>query len=396
MRLFWTGLYRWQTTRLTEQYGNNRLQLFSAAVLCNILTGFTVIMLITLLFFGFLAPETIEPQARIFFVPLEVFLVTVFISAYIFILNGRYSVGRAIVSFVIVGVTIICVLITGGFPHSVVTPVLVIVPVVVFMLHGSQAGVRMAIIMPLFISAQWLFAELGWLVLPDITSLSSPVINKTLVAVVTYGAVVSVVASYQFQNVLLRKKLAEEQNSLEHQANTDVLTGLRNSRYFYSHLERTIVNVKKDKTRFAILFLDLDGFKKINDSLGHPGGDEVLQIVAKRLQKCVRPGDLVARMGGDEFAVLMTTIDREYAIEDLRDRLRHAITQPIVFDGTEYQVGTSIGSSVYPDVALSAQNLLKSADQAMYRDKLRKLAREMRDVEEAVDVELDGGNVRAA
>jgi diguanylate cyclase (GGDEF)-like protein len=101
-------------------------------------------------------------------------------------------------------------------------------------------------------------------------------------------------------------------------------------------------------------------------------------------------------MGGDEFAVLMTTIDREYAIEDLRDRLRHAITQPIVFDGTEYQVGTSIGSSVYPDVALSAQNLLKSADQAMYRDKLRKLAREMRDVEEAVDVELDGGNVRAA
>jgi len=114
-----------------------------------------------------------------------------------------------------------------------------------------------------------------------------------------------------------------------------------------------------------------------------------LITVAERLLECAGENDVVARMGGDEFAVLMKSMQSPDDIEKLSDKLRQNITKAIMVDGMECHVGTSIGFSVYPDVVSSAQELLKCADHAMYRDKLRKLAREMRQVDSK---DKDGAN----
>jgi diguanylate cyclase (GGDEF)-like protein len=295
-----------------------------------------------------------------------------------------------------VAISLFGIFITGGFPGSVVVPVLIALPVVVFLLYGSKAGTGTAMVIPLLMVVQWVLVETGLLSLPDITSLTSQVANKIVVVVITYGTVVSVVASYQYQNALLRSELNSERASLARQANRDGLTDLYNSHHFYSELERCDLLSFEEKAGLAVLFLDLDNFKQINDSFGHPVGDGVLQQVANRLRECVRFNETIARMGGDEFAILVKGVDNRRAIDELCNRLRHAINRPIVLDGVEYQIGTSIGSASFLETSDNVQDLLQSADHAMYRDKLKKTSRRMAGLEKPLPRDSVETDVAAA
>jgi diguanylate cyclase (GGDEF)-like protein len=162
---------------------------------------------------------------------------------------------------------------------------------------------------------------------------------------------------------------AEEQ--LRQAAVHDALTGLPNRNSLATRLEHAIVRVNRSGDRLALLFIDLDRFKKVNDTLGHAAGDEVLRQAAARIRACVRQVDTVARLGGDEFVVLLETEVNPDTPGIIGERIRAGFASPFDWKGTEVRCGASVGVSLYPDHARDSDALIASADQAMYRVKAR-------------------------
>ncbi len=152
-------------------------------------------------------------------------------------------------------------------------------------------------------------------------------------------------------------------------AQFDQLTGLANRSLFLDYLQRTITRADRNHQPVAILFLDLDRFKIINDTHGHDVGDQLLVTVAERLRNCVRASDLVARLGGDEFTVVVEGISDPNILSHFCDRILLALKEPVRVSGLELTVNASIGLSIYPSDADNLEDLLKSADTAMYRAK---------------------------
>ena len=163
------------------------------------------------------------------------------------------------------------------------------------------------------------------------------------------------------------RKLKEEQ--IHSMAYYDELTGLANRRLLLDRLKQALANAHYHKHKMGLLFLDLDFFKRINDSLGHQAGDEVLQQIARRLEQSVREGDSVARLCGDEFLVLVPEVESLHLLEALAARLISVLTKPLNVQQNHLVVSTSIGISVFPGDGETPEMLLKHADTAMYRAK---------------------------
>jgi diguanylate cyclase (GGDEF)-like protein len=151
-------------------------------------------------------------------------------------------------------------------------------------------------------------------------------------------------------------------------ATHDSLTGLPNRKYFHDHLAETITSAERDKKTFAMLFLDLDGFKAINDALGHGVGDQIIEITARRLERCIRKGDLVARVGGDEFIVLLRDIIL-FDVSKVAEKFIEALSEPFVIAGNTLRITISIGVAMYPQDGMDANALINNADNAMYETK---------------------------
>ncbi|MGW4641432.1 putative bifunctional diguanylate cyclase/phosphodiesterase [Sphaerisporangium sp. NPDC004334] len=151
----------------------------------------------------------------------------------------------------------------------------------------------------------------------------------------------------------------------DHQAMHDGLTSLPNRKLLIVRTEEALAEARED-VRVGLLLLDLDRFKEVNDTLGHPVGDRLLQIVAHRLTHSVRPGDVVARLGGDEFAVLLPTVRDATAAREVAARLRVALTEPVRLEGMTFDLDASIGIALYPDHAPDFELLLQRSDVAMY------------------------------
>lgn len=163
-----------------------------------------------------------------------------------------------------------------------------------------------------------------------------------------------------------RKKESERDH---HLAYHDVLTNLPNRTHFLGMQQQAISHAKRTQHMLATLFLDLDKFKPVNDKLGHHTGDQLLSAVAERLRSAVRQGDIVARFGGDEFAILLTDLpDREVATV-LAQKLIDTLSRPFVLRGQKINIGASIGIAVYPDDGENPETLLMNADKAMYQAK---------------------------
>jgi diguanylate cyclase (GGDEF)-like protein len=156
---------------------------------------------------------------------------------------------------------------------------------------------------------------------------------------------------------------------LAHAAQHDFLTGLPNRMLFNDRVNQAIALAPRHMKKVAVLFLDLDGFKHINDSLGHPIGDKLLQSIAKRLVDCVRGSDTVSRQGGDEFVVLLSETDESEDAAITSRRILKDVAEPHNIDPHDLHVTASIGVSVYPDDGLDAETLIKNADTAMYQAK---------------------------
>ena len=199
--------------------------------------------------------------------------------------------------------------------------------------------------------------------------------------------------------------LADAQRKLAHLAYHDPLTDLPNRLKFSEQLERTLAEAERNDAAAAVLFVDVDDFKLVNDSLGHAVGDELLRTLAGRLQQAVRQGDMVARLGGDEFLVLLsmpgesdTSIVRS-AAEETAARIRAIVSRPAEAGGVEVFVSASVGIALFPQDATVGEELLKHADIEMYRAK--QVGREsqraaVRDSDEATDRLAVAGRLRGA
>lgn len=170
----------------------------------------------------------------------------------------------------------------------------------------------------------------------------------------------------QVQNITLQKK-AEER--LRHMAYHDPLTGLANRNKLEQFINQILAQSRRHQESFALLFIDLDRFKNINDTIGHEAGDLLLQIIADRLKGAIRNTDLVARLGGDEFVIVVTDVHKSESVAVIAHKILESVMQAVIVKGQELYITTSIGISLYPFDGQNMQTLMKNADLALYRAK---------------------------
>jgi diguanylate cyclase (GGDEF)-like protein/PAS domain S-box-containing protein len=170
----------------------------------------------------------------------------------------------------------------------------------------------------------------------------------------------------QINDLTERKRVEDE---LAHLAHHDALTGVANRTLLAEEVERAIALARRHQRRLAVVFIDLDYFKHINDSIGHEAGDTVLKTIAVRLSGAVRESDIVGRMGGDEFVVVLSEVEDTHDVLALTDKLRTECGRPVALDGHEIQLAASMGVSLFPDDAQDFRTLLRFADSALYHAK---------------------------
>lgn len=179
----------------------------------------------------------------------------------------------------------------------------------------------------------------------------------------------------QISNQLLERTLRyaierkQTEQYLARLAHYDQLTDIPNRILFRDRLEHALNLATRDKTTFALMFIDLNGFKQVNDNFGHDVGDGIIRVCAERLSLCLRRSDLVARMGGDEFTLLLSHIENNTDVARIAEKIIALISEPAEINGYEVVVGCSIGIAVYPQGGRDAESLLKNADMAMYKAK---------------------------
>ncbi|HJW57143.1 MAG TPA: diguanylate cyclase [Burkholderiaceae bacterium] len=171
----------------------------------------------------------------------------------------------------------------------------------------------------------------------------------------------------QAATAIERKRLHAE---LLRAARYDELTGLPNRRLFSDRAQLVLSRCRRKQARFALLYLDIDNFKQVNDTLGHEAGDLLLQEVARRLSHCIRAEDTVARLGGDEFVMLLEDIHSATDAASVASKIRQAVQTPIHLTGQALYTVASIGIAVYPEDGVETSHLLRHADKEMYRDKM--------------------------
>jgi len=171
-----------------------------------------------------------------------------------------------------------------------------------------------------------------------------------------------------FMDITQRKQIEE---AIRHVAFHDTLTGLPNRMLFDDRLNVEIAHARRNGQKLALMFLDLDRFKAINDTFGHKAGDQTLQAVGQRLSSLLRKSDTVARMGGDEFTLILPEIARPNDADKVAQKILEALREPFILDGLEVRITTSVGTAVYPDDGEDADTIMKNADTAMYRAKER-------------------------
>ncbi len=175
--------------------------------------------------------------------------------------------------------------------------------------------------------------------------------------------------AFALENIKRDEERRQGQERILYLASHDALTGLPNRVMFSELLNHAITNAQRYQRRFAVMFVDLDRFKLINDSLGHAAGDQLLKEISQRLSDCLRASDVVARMGGDEFVVLVQEVDDPEQVAIVARKILSATMRPVMLLGQECRVTGSVGISMYPADATDEQSLMKCADMAMYKAK---------------------------
>ena len=179
--------------------------------------------------------------------------------------------------------------------------------------------------------------------------------------------ILSIMPAFLIAYAVTKKRYKQQQ--LYRMANFDKLTNLPNRKLFFESLNRAVKQAVKNKTVFAVLYMDIDNFKKINDTLGHEEGDFLLQKAAERFTQSVRRSDLTARIGGDEFVILLYNVQDVNNAETVASKIIKSFTEPFLLDNKNFLVSVSIGISIFSKTDNNDSLLLRQADKAMYKAK---------------------------
>jgi len=256
------------------------------------------------------------------------------------------------------------ILVSGGPMATPSLGLAVVSPVLAFFLIGRRAGLTWTAIAFAMQLLMVLLNSIGVdyinLILPEQIE-----INRLFNGMVAFSAVIGIVLVYEITNEHLQRDRNQQHQRFQHLALHDALTGLANRKQFTDRVRRALATLQRSNSIAAVIYLDLNGFKHINDMLGHEAGDKALQIVAQRLSHTVRQCDTVARLGGDEFAVLLEDIGDQGDVEHMVQRLQAAISAPMD-QFRDYPIQGSFGIALAPQHACEADTLLHMADKAMY------------------------------
>ena len=260
------------------------------------------------------------------------------------------------------------VIMTGGTNASPMMPLLVLVAEYAFLLLGLRGGLWWSIVVVLSLVGLAL-VNYGGVQFEVISHPSHMAFYQIATPVLLLVTSAMALVLYEIITSNLRRALAIERNQFAYQAAHDPLTGLANRDEFQRNLLFAIRQAQLRQRHCAVIYIDLDRFKPINDRFGHAAGDMVLRTISQRLQQFVRGSDIVARLGGDEFAVILMGLQRIEDASTLVGKLREIIEEPIPHQADTLAVGASFGLAIYPDMADSAAELLRLADSAMYAAK---------------------------
>ena len=218
---------------------------------------------------------------------------------------------------------------------------------------------------PAFSAGHLVLTQMGMLVAPAVIAVQAQRHEVVPTAIAVGVGVVSVVLAAYLGSLLWQRA------TIEHRAHHDQLTGLPNRALFIDRVSRALAHARRNDLPIAVIFVDLDRFKEVNDSLGHAAGDELLRQVARRLESCVREEDTVARLGGDEFALLLPYVAGVEGAAKVAERLLEAFTSPIrLAEQQQVAIKLSVGISLYPEDGSDPQTLIAGADAAMYEAKV--------------------------
>jgi len=264
------------------------------------------------------------------------------------------------------------VAVTGGFQHSPFLQILLIVPLFLFLICGRRSGYVWTITIIVTFSV-FFGLSLAGIEVPDLASTPHQHIIVFALWVMLCFSLMTCLAIYDGINESLARRMRVERDKFEHEAAHDLLTGLANRRTYHRVLAQGIEECRATGKQLALLVIDLNGFKPINDRLGHHAGDFVLQIVAERLKNAVRNSDTVARLGGDEFAVILHSIDDSAVATHVARKIQDSFAEPVKFESQLLPINASIGIASYPAQGEDPDALTKSADSAMYTAKQSRL-----------------------
>ncbi len=260
------------------------------------------------------------------------------------------------------------VFVTGGPSVSTTTQIFVVTPLMAFAIAGKKSGMQwtgIVLITYLFI---FILDRKGY-DFSQVMRLEFLYIHCFVDWIISFFAIIGLVLVYESTNQRLRTERDNEHQQYVYLANHDTLTGLANRNYFNNSLAEALERAKRSGNQVALLYLDLDRFKPINDKFGHETGDRVLQVIAQRLRSCVRKTDLVARIGGDEFAIILEDVKDTIDFQDIAIKILSQIAAKIDCSHYDVNVAGSLGIALYPMHAKLIDELRVCADAAMYYSK---------------------------
>jgi diguanylate cyclase (GGDEF)-like protein len=344
-----------------------------AAITLMVLFVNMMLCLVSLLFVEFILAKTVDAELQ--YARAVIYPCTALYAAaafYLFYLRN-YHVTRLLI---VTNILLSCyagMMMTGGFTISPVTSLIVLPVMFSFLLMGVKAGILCALmLLCLFIPASLM--EIYGLYTP-LQLIPNQLVWQSIALFVPLVATALVVFSLIFYEMLTRRlqyALQEERNRFHWDATHDALTGLPNRPEFYHRLELAMRTVERNHQQLALVFFDLDGFKPVNDKLGHHAGDMVLQALGERLQSVVRGVDTVARLGGDEFAVILQDVSADpEKLEPVLQKILRTVEEPTSVEGTNVSVSASLGVAFYR-AGCTQGELCKQADMAMYAAKKTK------------------------
>jgi len=344
-------------------------QRFRAQLALGVISALIFADFLVLMFFVFVADAQMDSSTR----KISIAFMTVGESLH---LLSLFALLRGYVKFAagsVVGVATVAiwmsVLFTGGIPMSPAVPLLLAPVVLTFCLIGPRTGLLVALATTVVMGIQWYgVLNFGW-VMPALQSRKNPPLDVVLVSAANSLIVILVLIAYERITAHLRSLREQDRQRLALLASLDDLTGVGNRRTFESRLVEACARCERSGDQLAVFYIDLNGFKQINDELGHQAGDQVLRIVAERLRGTLRIHDTVARLGGDEFAVIVEPVQSRESLDIMSTKLRNVIEEPVIFAGLELAVSASIGRALFPGQGVQPDELLRLADDDMYREK---------------------------